>query len=640
DYPDKDTGNPPPTAGTSGPQYEYTDGGRLRTRTWLRHGTDGNSGIVTTYTYGFSQTGIGHGDLVGVAYSNDPASTPSISYTYDRQGRRSQVVQNNITTTLTYNDANQPLSESYANGLLHGLSSSSTYNNSLQRTALSVTGISGTYSVSYGYDTAGRLQAANSGVNGAVYTYLANSPQVSQIAFTNSGTTRMTTTKQYDNLNRLTSVQTLNAQQATISSYDYQLNAANQRIRTTLSDGSYWLYSYDRLGQVISGKRFWQDGTPVAGQQYEYTFDDIGNRKSASMGGDGNGGALRQARYDNPSPPNRLNQYVQREVPAAVDIMGIANPTASVTVNNNTAYRKGEYFDYALSTPNTASLWYNTVTVHSSYGSGQDTSGQLFVPKSPEQFAYDPDGNLTNDGHWAYIWDAENRLISMTNNASTGPQQGLAFEYDWSGRRIHKQVWSQAAAATNNVKFLYDGWNLLAEVNATNNAVIRSFVWGSDLSGSPQGAGGVGGLLAVSYTGAQTTNCFVAFDGNGNVAALADAGSTSILAQYEYGPFGEVLRKTGTMASANPFRFSTKYHDDETDLLYYGYRYYKAVTGRWTSRDPIGEHSFLQSVLSRWGDDFSSSERIRRRSLMPEYLFVSSDGVNFIDLLGLLIVDT
>ena len=39
------------------------------------------------------------------------------------------------------------------------------------------------------------------------------------------------------------------------------------------------------------------------------------------------------------------------------------------------------------------------------------------------------------------------------------------------------------------------------------------------------------------------------------------------------GPFGELLRATGPMAKANPFRFSTKYQDDETDLLYYGYRY-------------------------------------------------------------------
>jgi RHS repeat-associated protein len=55
------------------------------------------------------------------------------------------------------------------------------------------------------------------------------------------------------------------------------------------------------------------------------------------------------------------------------------------------------------------------------------------------------------------------------------------------------------------------------------------------------------------------------------------------------GPFGEVIRATGPMVKANPFRFSTKYQDDESDLLYYGYRYYGASIGRWIGRDPTGE---------------------------------------------------
>jgi RHS repeat-associated protein len=55
------------------------------------------------------------------------------------------------------------------------------------------------------------------------------------------------------------------------------------------------------------------------------------------------------------------------------------------------------------------------------------------------------------------------------------------------------------------------------------------------------------------------------------------------------GPFGEVLRATGPLAFVNPFRFSTKYQDDETGYLYYGYRYYDPSTGRWPNRDPFEE---------------------------------------------------
>jgi RHS repeat-associated protein len=99
----------------------------------------------------------------------------------------------------------------------------------------------------------------------------------------------------------------------------------------------------------------------------------------------------------------------------------------------------------------------------------------------------------------------------------------------------------------------------------------------------------VGGLLKVAYYGTTTTNCFVAYDGNGNVSALINAADGTTPANYEYGPFGELLRMSGPIAKLNPFRFSTKYDDDESDFLYYACRYYNPSTGRWLSRDPAEE---------------------------------------------------
>jgi len=49
------------------------------------------------------------------------------------------------------------------------------------------------------------------------------------------------------------------------------------------------VYQNDWLGQVTNGARYWNDGTPVAGQQYQYQFDTIGNRLSTRAGGDING---------------------------------------------------------------------------------------------------------------------------------------------------------------------------------------------------------------------------------------------------------------------------------------------------------------------------------------------------------------
>ncbi len=226
---------------------------------------------------------------------------------------------------------------------------------------------------------------------------------------------------------------------------------------------------------------------------------------------------------------------------------------------------------------------------------GQVVSGNIYVPQQPENFQYDADGNLTNDGRWQYVWDAENRLITMIVNTNVGPQYKLAFAYDLEGRRISKVVSTNGVAISSNI-FLYDGWNLVATLSPSG-ALINSFMWGPDLSGQAggaiNGAGGVGGLLEATYYGASTTNCFPAYDGNGNIMALVNAANGQIVANYEYGPFGEVVRTTGPMAKANPFRFSTKYQDNESDQLYYGYRYYDPSTGRWPNRDPIQERGGL-----------------------------------------------
>jgi RHS repeat-associated protein len=172
------------------------------------------------------------------------------------------------------------------------------------------------------------------------------------------------------------------------------------------------------------------------------------------------------------------------------------------------------------------------------------------------------------------------------------------FVYDSQSRRVSKTVsnWvSSAWAFSTNVLFAYDGWNLLGIVDSSG-ALVQSFMWGLDLSGSMQGAGGVGGLIAFSASQSTPGTHFAAFDGNGNLLALVDGKTGSTSARYEYGPFGEVIRSSGTMASANPLRFSTKFQDDETGWLYYGYRFYDASTGRWPSRDPYGPDSDITSL--------------------------------------------
>ena len=437
---------------------------------------------------------------------------------------------------------------------------------------------------------------------------LSNSPLVDHTVLARNGSAVMTNQNTYDFLNRLTRRLSAVASGGGGSALDfnYQHNSAGQRTRVTqLADGSYWVYGYDALGQLTGANKFFWDGTPVSGQQFGYAFDTIGNRTLALAGGDPAGANLRTNSYTN----NSLNQIFTRGVPGYVDVMGWALAANTVSVNGSSAYRKWEYFRQQLAVSNTSAALWTNVTVTS----GQATnSGSIFVPQNPETNLYDLDGNETSDGRFTYVWDAENRLVNLTSltTAPAASKCKLDFTYDYMGRRIQKVV--STASGTNTNCFVYDGWNVVAILDGANN-LLYSFTWGTDLSGSIQGAGGVGGLLSMTVIlGTNAGTYFYCYDGNGNVAALVNAANGSVAANWEYGPFGEVIRATGPMAKVNPFMFQTEFYDWETGKYYVKNRFYDPGTGRFLNRDPMEEKGGLNL-----------------------YGFVANDGVNHVDPFGL-----
>ena len=283
-----------------------------------------------------------------------------------------------------------------------------------------------------------------------------------------------------------------------------------------------------------------------------------------------------------------------------VDVMGLTLATNTVSVNGQAAYQKWDYFREQLAVNNSAGALWTNITVTAP---GQATnSGHVYVGAAGENFTYDLDGNLTRDGRWTNSWDAENRLVGMTALTSTpvASQYSLSFTYDYMGRRIQKTVSTNSGTgyvAQYVNRFVYEGWNLAGILDGGNN-LLYSFTWGTDLSGNMQGAGGVGGAISMTvYSGTNAGTYFYCYDGNGNVVALVSATNGTIAAQYEYGPFGEVIRATGPMAKVNPFMFSTKFYDWESGVYYYGARYYNPSTGRWLSRDPLGEQGGLNLYM-------------------------------------------
>jgi RHS repeat-associated protein len=420
----------------------------------------------------------------------------------------------------------------------------------------------------------------------------------------------VTTTKTPDGIGRLKSIQTSAGEAVRYAmTYGYQ-NGLRTTASTTLGD---WTYAYNARGELTGGVKK-KAGVVVPGYEFGYGFDAIGNRTRATMKTHGHTSTSLLT-------PNSLNQLDGRTVPGTLHIRGHVegNATGVQVRSTGSPFIDGRPIiagDFAATVPVDNSAWVAATTVDiRTTTSNPETevtdTRRVVLPPANETITHDADGNMTSDGLWIYEWDGENRLIRITARPEATPWLGsparFDFAYDWMNRRIHSTVRDSAGTLLRRTKFLWDGWNIIGQTDmaATPDytipswnwswaSVSRTYVWGNDVSGSPEGAGGVGGLLAVHAS--ETTNYvstgktyFPSYDGNGNIMNYLNATTGEIEQEEEYGPFGENLRPRSTNILRCPIGWSTKYTDEETGLVAYQLRYYNPTMGRWLSRDPIGE---------------------------------------------------
>lgn len=514
-------------ADNEGPDYTYNEAGRLTSRVWAR--TANNQQITTTYSYASAT-----GELAGVDYAD---STPDVTYTYDRLGRRTSIADAAGTRSFAYSATSLELASEtlpsafYGNDAAIGRSVDTLGRDAGFAVSLAASTVS---SVGYTYDSYGRFSQVAWSVNGGtqrtgIYTYAADSDLVASLALPGD----ISISKAFEAERNLIDVVENKVGTTTVSRYDYSNDASGRRTGRaqsgtafTQSDTVSW--SYNDRSEVTGG-----EAANDAAYDFGYAYDPIGNRLTSSVG-------ATTTTYTG----NALNQYTA-------------------------------------------------------------ISGLTGTP------AYDDDGNMTampsTAGEWTLAWNAENQLAAVAKTTPGDGDPKLEFVYDYMGRRIRKTVSAfsagqEAYLPVTDTRFVYDGWNLIGEftVDAGDAQSARTYVWGLDLSQSLQGAGGIGGLVAVTEWspavggGFQTADYYPTFDANGNVSEYIDSTGATV-AHYEYSPFGELTAATGTKAAGFPHRFSTKYFDalapSTTDqgLYYYGFRYYSPVLGRWVSTDPVDE---------------------------------------------------
>jgi RHS repeat-associated protein len=238
-----------------------------------------------------------------------------------------------------------------------------------------------------------------------------------------------------------------------------------------------------------------------------------------------------------------------------------------------------------------------------------DNKNQLTNATSVGTQTYDANGNVTySDGSFnEFVYDDENRLVQWFyydggynggGSPTSSSDKRTDFVYDGQGRLRDRLEYTPICFFGNctswllssETRYIYDGMRVIQERNSGNTPTV-SYTRGNDLSGSLEGAGGIGGLLARShgYSSGNWTNhnCYHA-DGNGNITYLVTS-SQGLAASYRYDPYGNTISSSGSLASANVYRFSSKEIHVNSGLYYYGYRWYAPSLQRWLNQDPIQE---------------------------------------------------
>jgi len=260
---------------------------------------------------------------------------------------------------------------------------------------------------------------------------------------------------------------------------------------------------------------------------------------------------------------NALNQITESTGGGPLQFTGSLNKSGTVTVGGNPApVDTNNNFSGVAD----VSAGTNIVAVVAANLNGNAVTNNYQVVVPPHTSVtptYDLNGNmLTNGRGQTYSWDAKNELVAITYaDGSTS-----AFKYDGLGRRVSVIETNSGATVTSTKQFVWIGSGMAEERDATNTVQKRFFAQGEQI-----------GSQSYYYT----------FDHLGSVREMTDSSGT-IVARYDYDPYGRVTLVSGTNLS--DFQYAGYYAHATSGLNLTMYRAYDSNTARWLSRDPIGEN--------------------------------------------------
>jgi len=407
----------------------------------------------------------------------------------------------------------------------------------------------------------------------------------------------------YDNRNRPT---TINYADGTVQTPGY--DPVGNLTSSTYSDGTQFNFTYDANNRLMSadGIALAYDATNmITGSNGITLARDAGGRIISMMLAAGKSVTYAYDANDNLiSVTDWAGGVTTFSYDAAGRLIGMSRPNG---VNNTNTWdndsrliglTEGAISTISLTRDANGQITTATRTVPLA-GTASGVAGNAHTFDAASQiatagFLYDTRGRLTDDGSRTYTWDADSRLGSITEGATT-----TTYTYDAGGLRTsrtaggatRKYVWNYALAMTS-ISIERDGFGMDQ----------RYFIH------TPSGT------LLYSIDAASNARTFYHFDEMGDTLFVTD--DTGIVTgSYTYTPYGGLTASTGALD--NPFTWQGMYGvmNEGNSLYYMRARYYDSVTGRFISRDPI--------------------KSINPKGINP-YQYATGNPVKFFDPLGLL----
>jgi RHS repeat-associated protein len=190
-----------------------------------------------------------------------------------------------------------------------------------------------------------------------------------------------------------------------------------------------------------------------------------------------------------------------------------------------------------------------------------DDSGKLIQPAVLGDYKYNQEGSLEYCGKFFYTYDEKERLVSVRT-----PTGNVYYEYDEQDRRVAKTF--------NGIKEKYVMWGLneiaiLDEEGCVKQLRIPGLSVHKDI---------------IRPIAIETRNgIYCPFhDMHGNITKLINIKTRESISLKIADPYGRGLSDDALV----PWIFSYKHYDPQTELVYFGHRFYSPVVGKWLTNDP------------------------------------------------------